>query len=139
VSFPFHHVVDVRFRDLDVLGHAHHSLPLIYAEEARAAFWREVTGRRGLDGIDYVLAEVQVRFHEPIFFPARLDVGLRVSHVSAKSFVMEFEVRGEDARLYSSGRTVQVMYDYATRTSKPVPPELRARLEAFSSVTAPAP
>ena len=113
------------------MGHAHHSLPLIYAEEARAAFWRELTGHDGLEGIDYVLAEVTVRFHEPVFFPQRLDVGLRVSHVGGKSFGMEFEIRGADGRLFSSGRTVQVMYDYATRASKAVPPEVRGRLESY--------
>lgn len=113
------------------MGHAHHSLPLIYAEEARAAFWRDVVGRDGLDGIDYVLAEVNVRFHEPIFFPQRLDIGLRVSHIGEKSFGMDFEVRGADGRLFSRGRTVQVMYDYAARASKPVPPEVRSRLESF--------
>jgi acyl-CoA thioester hydrolase len=36
--------VPVRFRDLDAMGHAHHTLPLIYLEEARAAFWRELKG-----------------------------------------------------------------------------------------------
>jgi acyl-CoA thioester hydrolase len=132
VSLPWHHPVEVRFRDLDALGHAHHTLPLVYVEEARAAFWREAVGRPGLDGIDYVLAELEVRFHEPIFFPQRLDVGLRVSRIGSKSFVMDFEVRGGDGRLFSRGRTVQVMYDYATRSSKPVPPEVRAALEKYA-------
>lgn len=132
MSFPYHYAVEVRFRDLDAMGHAHHSLPLIYAEEARAAFWRDVVGRQGLDGIDYLLAEVNVRFHEPVFFPQRLDIALRVSHIGEKSFGMEFEVRGADGRLFSRGRTVQVMYDYATRASKPVPPEVRSRLESYT-------
>lgn len=132
----FHYPVDVRFHDLDALGHAHHSLPLIYAEEARAAFWREVVGRNGLDGIDYVLASIEVQFHEPIFFPQTLDVGLRVSRIGEKSFVMDFEVRNSDGRLFSTGRTVQVMYDYATRSSKPVPPEVRAALEQYADQNA---
>jgi acyl-CoA thioester hydrolase len=132
MSFPFRYPVEVRFRDLDAMGHAHHSLPLIYVEEARAAFWREIAGRDGLDGIDYVLAEVNVRFHEPIFFPERLSVGLRVGQIGGKSFGMEFEIRGSDGRLFSSGRTVQVMYDYGTRTSKPVPADLRLKLAAYT-------
>jgi acyl-CoA thioester hydrolase len=114
------------------MGHAHHSLPLIYAEEARAAFWRDIIGQVGLEGIDYVLAEVNVRFHEPVFFPQQLDVGLRVSHIGEKSFGMEFEIRSADGRLLSSGRTVQVMYDYTARASKAVPPDVRSRLEAYA-------
>jgi acyl-CoA thioester hydrolase len=123
--------VDVRFHDLDAMGHAHHTLPLIYLEEARAAYWREVGGRDSLDGIDYVMAEVTVRFHGRIEYPSRLRVGVRVSRIGTKSFEMEFEIGSVDGERKASGRTVQVMYDYATGESKEVPADLRSRIEAF--------
>jgi len=130
-TFRFHHGVDVRFRDLDPMGHAHHSLPLIYLEEARAAYWRSVVGRDGLDAIDYVMAEITVRFHRRIEFPMRLEVALRTSRVGGKSFEQEFEVRSVNGELLSSGRTVSVMYDYAAYSSKPVPDEVRARIVRY--------
>lgn len=129
-AFRFVREVDVRFHDLDAMGHAHHTLPLIYLEEARAAYWREVAGRETLDGIDYVMAEITVRFHGRIEYPERLSVGLRVSRIGTKSFEMEFEIRSVAGELKSSGRTVQVMYDYATGKAKEVPPDLRARIES---------
>jgi acyl-CoA thioester hydrolase len=130
-TFHYHHEVDVRFRDIDAMGHAHHSLPLVYVEEARAAWWRDVVGRTDLAGMDYVLAEVTVRYQRRIEFPGRLDVGLRVAHVGEKSFVMEFEIRNDAGAVVASGRTVQVMYDYAARRSTQLPEELRARMIAF--------
>jgi acyl-CoA thioester hydrolase len=133
-AFRFHHSVEVRFRDLDPMGHAHHGMPLVYLEEARAAYWREVVGRNGLDGIDYVMAEVNVRFHQRIEFPALLDVALRTSRLGTKSFEMEFEIRSPAGELLSSGRTVQVMYDYEVSRSKEVPPEIRQRITAFERV-----
>ncbi len=123
--------VDVRFHDLDAMGHAHHTLPLIYLEEARAAYWREVAGRDTLDDIDYVMAEVTVRFHGRIEYPSRLQVGVRVSRIGTKSFEMEFEIRSSDGERKASGRTVQVMYDYAAGTAKAIPPALRSRIEAY--------
>jgi acyl-CoA thioester hydrolase len=123
--------VDVRFHDLDAMGHAHHTLPLIYLEETRAAYWREVGGRDALDGIDFVMAEVTVRFHGRIEYPSRLSVGLRVSRIGTKSFEMEFEIRSVDGERKASGRTVQVMYDYENGRAKAMPAELRARIEAF--------
>lgn len=123
--------MDVRFRDLDSMGHAHHTLPLVYLEEARAAYWREVAGRQGLRDIDYVMAEVTVRFHRRIEWPGRLDVGLRVSRLGEKSFEMEFEILDEEGVPVSSGRTVQVFYDYDEGESRPLPDELRTRIEAF--------
>jgi len=123
--------VEVRFRDLDPMGHAHHTLPLIYFEEARAAYWREVAGRSGLQDIDYVIGEVQVRFHSRIRWPARLEVGVRVPRIGGKSFVMEYELRDGAGVLLATGQTVQVMYDYAAGRSVGVPAELRERIARF--------
>lgn len=123
--------VDVRFHDLDAMGHAHHTLPLIYLEEARAAYWREVAGREAVTDIDYVMAEVTVRFHGRIEYPSQLAVGLRVSRIGTKSFDMEFEIRSSDGELKASGRTVQVMYDYGNGKAKEVPTEIRSRIVAY--------
>lgn len=132
-SFRFRYPVEVRFRDLDPMGHVHHSLVLIYIEEARAAFWRDVAGRSGLDAIDYILADVSLRFLGRIFFPGLLDVGVRVSRIGTSSFDMEYVVHGGDGALLATGRSTQVLYDYAAARSKPMPDELRARLAAFDA------
>lgn len=126
----FVRAVEVRFRDVDVLGHAHHTLPLVYFEEARAAFWREVVGRPGIEGIDYLLAEATARYHDRIPYPARLDVAARVTRIGTKSFTMEYEAR-RDGALLASGQTVQVMYDYAAGRAKPIPDDVRATLAEF--------
>lgn len=130
-KFRFHHPVEVRFRDLDAMHHAHHTMPLVYLEEARAAYWREVAGRSNVLDIDYVMAEVNVRYHRRIEYPGSLDVGLRVSRIGNKSFDMEFEIRTAAGEPVASGRTVQVMYAYAAGESRDVPVELRHRIEAF--------
>jgi acyl-CoA thioesterase FadM len=44
---------------------------------------------------------------------------------------MEFEIRNDAGAVVASGRTVQVMYDYAARRSTQLPEELRARMIAF--------
>lgn len=132
-EFRFHHSLDVRFRDLDPMGHAHHSIVLIYLEEARARYWQEVAARPGLMDIDYVLAEIIVHYHRRIEFPQRIDVALRTSRVGGKSFVQEFEILAASGERLASGRTVQVMYDYAASASKEVPEDVKARIERYES------
>ncbi len=134
-DFRFRHAVQVRFRDLDPMGHAHHSLPLIYFEEARAAYWRDVVGRVGLDAIDYIMAEALLRYHARIRFPGSPTVGVRVTRVGRRSLTLEYALWSESGELLASGRTVQVMYDYGDECSVPVPPEVRARIERFESGT----
>src|SRR5688572_5069403 len=108
-NFRFQYEVPVRFRDLDPMGHAHHSLPLVYIEEARAEYWRQVVGSSGLDAIDYVIAQVTLRFLQRIHYPCTLRIGVRVSRLGTSSFTMGYELRDESGELLVTAETVQVM------------------------------
>ena len=130
-DFRFVHEVAVRFRDLDPMDHAHHTLPLVYWEEARARYWGEVAGRPDVASIDYVMGEFTVRYHDRITFPATLRAGVRVTRLGDRSFDMDYGLWAPDGRLLSSGRSAQVMYDYQAGGSKPLDAETRARIEAF--------
>ncbi len=130
-TFRFRHPVTVRYRDIDVGGHAHHSEALMYFEEARAAYWREVVGRGGVQDIDYILAEAEVRWHGRVFWPQTLSVGVRVSRLGKKHFEMEYEVRGDEDEVLQTGRTVQVMYDYENGRATRIPDPVRAAVDAW--------
>ncbi len=129
--FRFHHPVPVRFRDIDVGGHAHHSLVLMYVEEARWRYWEEVAGRAGVESVDYIMAEVTIRYRARILYPDTLDVGVRVTSVGRKHFEMEYEIRSGAGALLATARSTQVMYDYEAGRSIPVPDELREKLDAW--------
>ena len=133
-ELKFRHRVAVRFHDLDAMGHAHHTLPVIYFEEARAAYWREVAGRPTVDDIDYVLAEIRVQFKQRILYPATLTVRTGVSNVGNASFQMQYELTDEEGAILATGESTQVMFDYATNRSMPVPPEVRTRIEQFEGI-----
>jgi acyl-CoA thioester hydrolase len=130
----FQHRVAVRFVDLDVMGHAHHTLPVIYFEEARAAYWREVAGKPSVADIDYVLAEIRVQFKQRVLYPANLTVRTGVTHVGNASFIMAYELTDEDGAVLATGESVQVMFDYASGKSKRMPQDVRARIERFEGI-----
>lgn len=128
------HPVDVRFKDIDVGGHAHHSMALVYFEEARAEYWREVVGRGTLDEVDFILAEASVRYHARVLYPMTIRVGVRVSFLGKKHFVMEYLALGDDEMPLVSGETTLVMYDYAAARTKPMAAEIRAAIESWEGV-----
>lgn len=130
-SLRFTHPVAVRFRDIDIGGHAHHSEALMYFEEARAAYWRDVAKKRGLDDIDYVLAEATLRYRQRVLYPDTLAVSLGVSELGKKHFRMRYEVRSGEGDLLVTGETVQVMYDFEAGRSSRIPEEVRARIVEF--------
>lgn len=130
-DFRFIHEVAVRFRDLDPMGHVHHSLSLMYWEEARARYWREVAGRETVEAIDYVMGEFTLRFHNRIHFPATLRAGVRTSRLGRSSFDMAYGLWDDEGRILSSGGSTQVLFDYSLERSKPFDAETRSRIEAF--------
>ncbi len=129
-AFRFTHPVDVRFRDLDLGGHVHHTQAFVYFEEARGAYWRDVTGRSDPGEIDFILAEASVRYHRRILYPQCLQVGVRIAVLAKKYFVMEYAVRSEEGERLVTGSTTLFMYDYSEGRTVAVPEEVRSRIEA---------
>lgn len=133
-AFRFERKVEVRFVDLDSMGHAHHTLPIIYFEEARAAYWRDVAGRATVADIDYVIAEVRVQFRQRVLYPGTLTVKTGVTQVGNASFVMGYELLDNEGAVLATGETVQVMYDYENSRSMRVPADVRERIERFEGI-----
>lgn len=130
-DFKFVHPVPVRFHDIDAHGHAHHSRSLIYFEEARWAYWNEVVGTDRVPEIRYVLADFSVSYHGRVLYPELLQVGVRVTSVGRKHFVMEYQAVSKTRKLLLSGTSTQVMYDYEVGGSTLIPDEIRTAFDAF--------
>ncbi len=123
---PFIYRTEVRFRDLDVLGHVNNSVYLNYFESTRLAYYTELMDVP-LEKIDIILAEITVKYHAPAFYNDRLAIGARVASIGNKSFTMEYKaVRESDDKLIASARSVLVAYDYATGRTTPVTDRFRA-------------
>jgi acyl-CoA thioester hydrolase len=135
-AFKFRYPVDVRFKDIDVGGHAHHSQALVYFEEARWAYWGTVLGRSELTDVDYILAEASVRYHRRVFWPMRLDVGVRVSLLGKKHFEMSYEVKSPDGDRLISGKTVQVWYDYVLARTRRIPDAVKEAILRWEDMAA---
>lgn len=116
------------------MGHAHHTLPVIYFEEARAAYWREIAGRAGVLDIDYVLAEIRVQFKQRVWYPATLTVRAGVTHVGNASFTMAYELADQEGAVLATGESVQVMYDYTKSKAMRMPDDVRARIERYEEL-----
>jgi acyl-CoA thioester hydrolase len=126
-SFP----AEIRFNDLDGMGHVNNVVYLTYMEDARIAWWLHVTGRTGIDAVDMILARTEVDYRSPASFGESLEVGVRCASMRRSSFVLEFAVEERKTRrLVAEARKVLVHYDYGAGRPVPLAPELRARIKA---------
>jgi acyl-CoA thioester hydrolase len=127
--YRFRFGVDVRFRDLDALGHVNNAVYLTYLESARIAWWMHVTGRNDLGALDMILARVELDYRAPVGYGESLEVGVRCASVRRSSLTVESVIAG-GARVVAESRKVLVHYDYAAGRSRPLPEELRQKLLA---------
>src|ERR1039457_386426 len=71
MGLSFEHPVDVRWRDVDALGHVNHAVFLTYLEEARDAFFMKSLGSDPL----YVVVRIEVDLRAEVRYPDRRVTG----------------------------------------------------------------
>jgi len=135
---PIKLAIQIRWRDLDALGHVNNAVYLTYFELARLAYVRALLGAdtprdpRTLlpANFQFILAEVTCHYRSPATLGDQLAVTIWVSQVGRKSFVFEYRIDDEvTGRLVAEGCSTQVWYDYAAGESRPVPAQIVARME----------
>jgi len=131
-TFRFSTTLEVRWRDLDPLGHVNNAVYFTYLEQARTHYLHEL-GIAPSDpaGIGFILAEASCQFKSPLELGERVTVHARVSQLRNSSFVFEYRAEGEDGRLAATARTVQVCYDYQAQHSIPMPDEWREAITTY--------
>lgn len=128
--FPFEVPIQVRFRDLDPMGHVNNAVYGTYFEVGREAFFREVFGVVDATDFEFILAHLEVDYRRPARYHDALVLGLRVSAVGTTSFAFEYLLRcGEE--VVARGRSVQVCFDYAAGKKKPLSREFLHKLEPY--------
>lgn len=122
--------LQVRWGDMDALGHVNNAEYLRYFEQSRIA-WLETMGIATTGkGTGPILAKISVTYLKPVVYPSELEVRLYASRLGNTSFTLASEiVNGHDAaERFTEGEFVTVWVDYDQSRSVPLPEKLRAVL-----------
>ena len=111
--------VELRWRDLDFLGHLNQAVYHELLEEGRGALFEQLGALDG--GFFFVLARVELdhrqeirRDHGPV------TVALRVEAVGRSSVSVAHEIIRADGAVAAEGRSVLVAWDRDARRSRPL-------------------
>ena len=130
--FRFSTTLEVRWRDLDPMGHVNNAVYFSYLEQARVHYLRELgVVSAAPSGIGFILADASCQFKSPLELGERVTIHARVSRMHNSSFVFEYRAEGEDGRLVATARTVQVCYDYQAQQPIPIPDKWRDTIIAY--------
>ncbi|CAB4607692.1 unannotated protein [freshwater metagenome] len=113
----------VRWDDLDAMGHVNNATYLTYIQETRF-LW--------LSNVEMVVARAEVDFLEPIYVGGRfVDVTLWVESIGNSSFVLAYEVIGDNGVVHAKVKTVQVTISPETKKSRPLKDSEREFLTTY--------
>jgi len=124
-GFDFVHREQVRFRDVDAMGHVNNAVFLTYLEEARIAYLLRFEATVE----EMILARAGIDFRAPLRSGDQLEIGVRPASVGTKSFQLEYEVRSGDT-VAAEAKTVIVSYDYESRRPVALPQTWKEALAA---------
>ncbi|NGM71060.1 acyl-CoA thioesterase [Natronolimnobius sp. AArcel1] len=126
-EYPYEVDIDVRLRDIDFMGHVNNATYATYLEQAREAYFRDVLGV-SLTEVGTVLARLEIDYTRPIDADAAVTVALGVPELGTSSIPIEYEIRTNDEQA-ATAKTVQVLVDETTDSSKPLPEQWRERID----------
>jgi acyl-CoA thioester hydrolase len=121
------HAEQVRFRDLDPMGHVNNAVFLTYLEQARIAFFEQQGLSVALDDMNMIVARVEIDFRAPVRLGQEVEVAVSATRFGTKSFDLGYELT-VDGEIVAEAKTVQVAYDYRRREPVAIPAEWRERL-----------
>jgi len=131
-SFTVVHPIRPRFRDTDAMGHINNAVYVTYLEIARQVYWETLDHVDDYRRVPFILAHVTIDFRSEALVKEALEIGIRCEWIGGKSFAYTYQIWEQASqRLVVEATTVQVCYDYATKTSMPMPEDLRRKLEAL--------
>ena len=137
-TFKHRTSIQIRFKDLDALGHVNNANHLTYFELARMQYSDDVLGKIDWSKNGFILASVKLDYKKPILIKDRVFVLSRTSKAGTKSFEMEHQIiriepDGTETIL-AEGSNVIVCMEYATMKTIPVPEEWKTKVSAFEGL-----
>lgn len=124
--------INIRFADIDVMGHVNNAVYLSYFEQARMAYFKELLGGEwdwNHHGI--LLARNEIDYKLPVLLHDELEITTRLTHMGKKSLTLSYrlEIEREGQReVCAEGKSILVCFDYHENRTIEVPNEWRKKM-----------
>ena len=113
----------VRWDDIDAFGHVNNAKYLTFIQEARFqwSFYQYAAKNEKPSLVEMVVAKAEVDYLVPIYEGGKFyDVNLWVESIGNSSFVMGYEVVGDNGVVHAKVKSVQVAVSMETKKSRPL-------------------
>lgn len=125
--------IQIRFNDVDVLGHVNNAVYLTYYDTAKAHYFTSVRKEKvDWKHVDTVIANVNCAYMAPILFGEEIEVLTSCISISEKSFrLLQIIKESDSGEIKSMCESVMVCFNPEAAASCRVPDLWRTRLSDF--------
>jgi acyl-CoA thioester hydrolase len=123
---------EIRFADIDAMGHVNNAVYFTYFEQARIHFFEELTGGDwdwSSQGI--LVARNEMDYRQPLFLKDQVEIHVGCSRIGTRSFTLTYQVfrkKDNHAELCSTGSSVLVCIDVQSGATRDIPARWMAAL-----------
>lgn len=126
----------IRFSDVDQLGHVNNSVYFSLYDLAKTTYIRTVLGYIDLSKLAIVVANINANFLAPVFFTDNLEIRTAVIHLGHKSFtLLQQAVTTDTNEVKCECRTVMVGYNVQEMAPAEIPTHYKEAICAFEGRT----
>ncbi len=119
------HRIEIRFADIDVMGHVNNAVFLSFFEQGRMAFFKERIGQKwDWKRFGIIVARNEIDYLKPLFLHDEVYIAAEFGKMGNKSFQMLMRIfkRENNAEVdCAKGVVTLVCYDHQQQTTIPVP------------------
>ncbi len=125
--------IEIRFADIDVMGHVNNAVYFSYFEQARIRFFREAVGSEwDWKSQGLVLARNEIDYLVPVLLQDEIHIETVCTHIGTKSLTFTYEIFAQEIdgsrKVKARGKSVLVCFDYFSEQTIPVPESWRSAL-----------
>ncbi len=120
--------IQVRFSDLDVMGHVNNSVYLSYFEMARVHYFAAILGLQwNWNEHSVLLVRNEIDYLSPILLHQKPLVYIHLENIGNKSFTLGYQIKVND-KIVTKGKSIMVAYDVKNSKTISIPDKMRDAL-----------
>jgi len=114
--------INVRFRDIDSMGHVNNAVFFTYFEEGRKVFLHTLFNIIEPKDYNFILAHISCDFVRPVKLGDPIKLQLWIGDIGEKRFNIKYSLvnSSNESLVYAEGQSVQVFFDYKKNRTVPI-------------------
>jgi acyl-CoA thioester hydrolase len=125
-SYPFGHLTETRFADLDLLGHINNVSMAGLFEHGRGMFNHAIEVERRAPGQRWLIVRVEINYLAESFFPAPVDIASGIGRIGTSSWDIASAAFQNGKCVATCMTTIVLTNDHGP---SPIPQDLREEFE----------